>query len=188
MNDLDLIRNKHGFTGPTFSLLNRIKRVLWGFVWLFAARWTPASAHLWRIAVLRLFGAQISWKAYVYPSVIIWAPWNLTIKDYGTLARGVICYNIAPVSIGVRAVVSQGAHLCTGTHDYLDPAFPLIARPISIGKRAWVCADAFVGPGVSIGDGAILAAAAVAHRDIAPWCIYTGNPATLLRLRPGIND
>ncbi len=188
LDKLDLLPSKQGFTGPTFSLVNRLKRSVWQLVWLLAARWTPPPAHRWRIALLRMFGARVSWRAYIYPSVQVWAPWNLSIDDYGTLARGVICYNIAPVSIGVRAVVSQGVHLCTGTHDYLDPAFPLTARPINIGKRAWVCADAFVGPGVTIGDGAILAAAAVAHRNIAPWGIYAGNPATFLRLRPEIND
>ncbi|MBC7405699.1 MAG: putative colanic acid biosynthesis acetyltransferase [Cytophaga sp.] len=188
MNKLDLLLNKRGFTGPTFSFENRLKRVLWKITWLIAARWTPPQAHRWRIALLRMFGAQVSWKAYIYPNVEIWAPWNLAVEDYGTLARGVICYNIAPVNIGIRAIVSQGVHLCTGTHDYLDPAFPLAAKPISIGRRAWVCADAFVGPGVLISEGAILAAAAVAHRDLQPWAIYAGNPATFLRSRPEIND
>lgn len=188
MGEYDLIGMKAGFTGPTFSLGNRIRRALWGIAWLIGARWTPPPAHRLRVALLRLFGAKVSWKAYVYPSVQIWAPWNLTMDDYGTLARGVICYNIAPISIGARAVVSQGAHLCTGSHDYLDPAFPLTARPITIGRRAWICADSFVGPGVTVGAGAILAAAAMAHRDLDPWSIYTGNPATFLRTRPEIND
>ena len=184
----DLLENKAGFTGPTFSVGNRLKRLLWSVAWLCLARWTPPPAHRLRIALLRAFGAQVSWRAYVYPNVQIWAPWHLYIDDYGTLARGVICYNIAPISVGKRAVVSQGAHLCTGSHDYLDPAFPLTARPIHIGSRAWVCANAFVGPGVSIGDGAILAAAGMAHRDLKPWQIYSGNPAVFLRERPEIHD
>ncbi len=188
MDNLNLVAKKPGFTGPTFTLANRVKRAIWKSVWLVLARWTPPPFHRWRILVLRLFGAQISWKAYVYPSASIWAPWNLTIEDYGTLASGVICYNIAAVTIGKRTVISQGAHLCTGTHDYLDPAFPLTARPINIGRRAWVCAGAFVGPGVVVADGAILSAASVAHKDLAPWAIYAGNPASFLRSRPEIND
>lgn len=185
---LDLLKNKAGFTGPTFSVGNRLNRLLWSVAWLFLARWTPPPAHRVRIALLRAFGARVSWRAYVYPNVEIWAPWNLSIEDYGTLARGVVCYNIAPISIGVRAVVSQRVHLCTGSHNYLDPAFPLTAKPISIGKRAWVCANAFVGPGVTVGNGAILAAAGMAHCDLAPWSIYSGNPAKLLRTRPEIYD
>jgi len=188
MDNFDLLHKKTGFIGPTFSLGNRFKRAMWAITWLCFARWTPPPAHRIRIALLRVFGAQVSWKAYVYPNVEIWAPWNLVIDDYGTLARNVICYNIAPIVVGKRAVVSQGAHLCTGSHDFLDPAFPLTARPIFIGRRAWVCADAFVGPGVTLGDGAILAAAGMAHRDLLPWSIYGGNPANLIRERPVIND
>ena len=188
MSDFKIIGNKTGFKGPTFSFSNRLVRFTWQLVWLCGARWTPPALHCWRIFLLNIFGAQVSLKAYVYPSVEVWAPWNLVIEDYGTLARHVICYNIAPISIGIRAVVSQGAHLCTGSHDYLDTAFPLTARPIRIGRRAWVCADAFVGPGVTMGDGAILAAAGMAHRDLEPWSIYSGNPAKFLRARPEIND
>lgn len=185
---MDLLTNKPGFVGPTFSLANRLKRAVWQFSWLVAARWTPPLFHRWRIALLRLFGAKISWKAYIYPSVEIWAPWNLSIDDYGTLARGVVCYNIAPITIGSRAVVSQSAHLCTGTHDYRNPDFPLIAKPINIGARAWVCADAFVGPGVTIAEGAILAARGVAFHDLEAWTIYKGNLALPQCSRPVIVD
>lgn len=188
MSNLNLLENKKGFEGPTFSLSNRLSRFIWQLVWLLAARWTPPPLHRWRIFLLRVFGAKVSWKAYVYPDVEIWAPWNLTIEDYGTLARKVVCYNISTVSIGTRAVVSQGANLCTGSHAYLDPTFPLIAKPIRVGRRAWVCANAFVGPGVTVGDGAILAASAVAFRNLDAWTIYVGNPALPLRLRPIILD
>jgi putative colanic acid biosynthesis acetyltransferase WcaF len=185
---MDLLTNKQAFVGPTFSLSNRLKRIVWQLFWHLAARWTPPPLHRWRIFLLRLFGAQISWKAYVYPNVEIWAPWNLCIDDFGTLARGVVCYNIAPVRIGARAIISQGVHLCTGTHDYRNPNFPLIAKPINIGIRAWVCAGAFVGPGVTIADGAILAAAGVTFHDLEAWTIYIGNPAIPMRARPKIVD
>jgi putative colanic acid biosynthesis acetyltransferase WcaF len=185
---MNLLINKRGFVGPTFSVSNRLKRVAWQFCWLIGARWTPPALHRWRIFLLRLFGAKISWKAYIYPNVEIWAPWNLYIDDYGTLARSVVCYNIAPVRIGCRAIVSQSAYLCTGTHDYRNPDFPLIARPINIGVRAWVCASAFIGPGVTVADGAILGAAGVTFRDLEKWTIYVGNPAMSQGSRPIIVD
>ena len=188
MNDIELTTEKAGFVGPTFSLANRIRRTAWMATWFLAARWTPPYWHQWRIAVLRLFGANISWQAYVYPDVKIWAPWNLTIAKYGTLARNVTCYNIAPISIGERAVISQNAHLCTGSHDYLDPAFPLTAKRIEIGRRSWICADAFIGPGVNVGDGTVLAARGVTFKDLEPWSIHMGNPAFLVRKRPFIED
>jgi putative colanic acid biosynthesis acetyltransferase WcaF len=186
MDNLDIIAEKKGFVGPSFNFSNRMRRCIWQLVWLIGARLTPPAFHRWRILLLRLFSAKVSWKAYIYPNVEIWAPWNLTIADYGTLARGVVCYNIAPVTIGTRTVISQCATLCTGSHDYLDPVFPLIASPIVIGERAWVCANAFVGPGVVIGDGGILAAAGVAFRNLDAWTIYAGNPATVLGSRPQI--
>ncbi len=188
MSKLNLVDNKEGFVGPTFSLRNRLMRTVWAVTWLLAARWTPPPLHRWRIFLLKLFGANVSWQAYIYPDVKIWAPWHLVVAQYGTLARGVTCYNIAPISIGMRSVVSQNAHLCTGTHDYLNPAFPLTAEPIHIGKRSWICADAFVGPGVHIGDGAVLAAKGVAFKNLEPWTVYLGNPAVKVKTRPVIED
>ncbi len=188
MDNLGILRRKHGFVGPTFSIANRIRRLLWFSTWLIMARWTPPGMHKWRVLLLNLFGARVSSKAYVYGSVRIWAPWNLEMLPFGTLGPEVRCYNIARVTIGFKAVVSQGAHLCTGSHDYRDSAFPLIAQPISILDRAWVCADAFVGPGVVIGRGAVLAAASVTFEDLNPWTIYLGNPAEAHKYRDVIDD
>jgi putative colanic acid biosynthesis acetyltransferase WcaF len=81
------------------------------------------------------------------------------------------------------STVSQGAHLCSGTHDIDDPHFQLITRPITIGKTAWIAADAFVGPGVTVGEGAVLGARAVAMRDLEAWMVYSGNPAQPIRRR-----
>lgn len=187
-DQLDRLMQKEGFVGPTFNLKNRLYRSAWKLTWLLVAQWTPPFFHRWRILVLRLFGAKVSWHASVYSSVEVWAPWNLTIEAYGTLGRNVNCYNIAPITVGERTVVSQGAHLCTGTHAYWDPAFLLTAKSINIGRRAWICADAFVGPGVTVGDGAILAARGVAFSNLKPWMIYTGNPANVLRTRSVIED
>lgn len=184
---LGLLASKRAFVGPTFSLGNRLRRLAWTVAWALLARWTPPGAHRWRVALLRSFGARVSWRAYVYPSARIWAPWNLRIDDEGTLARRVDCYNIAPVAIGRRAVVSQGAHLCTGTHDHRRPEFPLVARPIDLGERSWVCAGAMVGPGVRVGAGAILGLGAVTTRDLSPWTVYAGNPAMPVQARPRVD-
>ena len=187
-SNFDLISGKEGFVGPSFSLINRIKRIIWQTAWLLAARWTPAPFHRWRIFILRLFGACISYRAYVYPSVVLWAPWNLEMEDYATLGSGVNCYNIAKITIKKRAVVSQYAFLCTGTHAFRDPAFPLVAKSIEIGARAWICATAFVGPGVVVGDGAVLAAASVTFKNLESWHVYLGNPAEVQSARPVIDD
>ena len=188
MSDAGLRPDKRGFTGPTFGIGNRLRRLAWQAVWTLLARWTPPPLHVWRVLLLRAFGADVSWQASVYPDVRVWAPWNLKMERYATLARGVTCYNIARVELAARSVVSQGAHLCTGSHDYRDPDFPLFAKPITVGRRAWVCADAFVGPGVDIGEGAILAAGGVTFDALRPWTIYAGNPAAVRKQRPVIDD
>ncbi len=127
----------------------------------------------------RLIGSKV-----VYGKTRIWYPPNLIMEAHALLGPGVNCYNQAPITIGAKAVVSQGAHLCAGTHDINDPDFQLIAKPIAIGAQAWVAAEAFVGPGVSIGEGAVLGARGVAFRDIEPWAVYAGNPAKKLKDRP----
>lgn len=186
--NIDLLADKPGFVGPTFSLANRLKRVLWQIVWALLARWTPPAAHKWRIALLRMFGADVSWQAYVYGSVKIWAPWNLVMAPYATLGPDVTAYNIALITLGPRSVVSQGAHLCTGTHDHRVPSFPLYARPIHLMSRTWVCTGAFVGPGVNMAAGSVLAAHGVTFTSLEAWTVYLGNPAQVHSSRPIIHD
>jgi len=114
----------------------------------------------------------------VYASARIWAPWNLTLGDHVRVGERAILYSMSRITVGDYATVSQGAHLCCGTHDYNSATFQLIARPIEIGKRAWVCAEVFVHPGVSIPEGAVVGARAVVTRSLSePWVVYAGNPA-----------
>ena len=113
----------------------------------------------------------------VYPNVDIIIPWNLTIGEEATIGDRAILYALGRITIGARATISQGAHLCAGTHDYREPSFPLLKLPIVIGEGAWICADAFVGPNVIIGDFAIAGARAVVMRNVLPRAIVTGNPA-----------
>ena len=169
--------------GPSFSLANRLERIAFRLCWLLLASWTPPSINVWRIFLLRRFGATVHSKAAITPSTKIWLPRNLTIGANSTLGPGVNLYNMAPIVIGERTIVSQGAYLCAGSHDVDDPHFQLITRPISIGDNVWIAAEAFVGPGVKVGDGAVLGARGVAFADLEPWRIYRGNPASPLRDR-----
>lgn len=173
--------SKHG--GASFSIGNRIERVIWQTAWLLLARWTPPPLHAWRGFLLRLFGARIGKGARVHASVSVWLPRNLALGERALIGRRVNCYNQGHVAIGADAVVSQGAHVCASTHDVADPNFQLLLRPITIGKDAWIAADAFVGPGVTVGEGAVLGARGVAIRDLDAWTIYRGNPAEPVRRR-----
>lgn len=171
--------------GATFPLKHRVYRALWRVTWLVFASWTPTPLHPWRRFLLRRFGASVSDTCDVHGSARVWFPPNLTLGERALLAHGVNCYNVAPVTLGDWAIVSQGAYLCTASHDIDDPDFPMVSAPITIGPRAWVAADAFVGPGVTMGEGAVLAARAVTVRDMDAWTVYAGNPASARRRRRG---
>lgn len=169
--------------GPSFSLRNRAYRAIWIVTWGLLASWTPPPLRAWRRWLLRRFGAQVAPTATIYGSARIWSPANLVVGDCALIGPRTTIYNQGPIAIGAYAIVSQGAHLCAGTHDVEDRNFQLRTRPITIGARAWVAAEAFVGPGVTVGEGAVLGARACAMRDVAPWMICAGNPAMPLRER-----
>lgn len=167
----------------TFTLRNRILRVLWGIVYSVFFRPSPRPCHAWRAFLLKAFGARIGSGCHVYAKVKVWAPWNLVLDDEVGIADDVTLYTMAPIAIGKRAVISQGAHLCAGTHDYEDPGFRLCAEPIAIGPEAWICAEAFIGPGVTVGEGAVVGARAVATKNVEPWMVVAGNPARVVKKR-----
>jgi putative colanic acid biosynthesis acetyltransferase WcaF len=161
------------------------RRALWALaIPLF--RMSPRLLWGWRTGILRLFGAKIGPDVHIHPSVSIALPWNLKIGAFAAIGDGVRVYNLGEVSVGAHATVSQGAHLCAGTHDHRRPELPLIKAPILIGAGAWVCADAFIGPGVAVGEFAIIAARGVAMHDVPPWTIVAGNPAEPTGPRPPI--
>jgi putative colanic acid biosynthesis acetyltransferase WcaF len=169
--------------GATFPIGNRLYRMLWAMTWLLLAAWTPPPLRGWRRFLLRLFGARIAASANVYGSARIWSPANLEMAEHAAIGPRATIYSMALISVGKHAIISQGAHLCAGTHNIEDSYFQLYARPIVIGARAWVAAEAFVGPGVTVGEGAVLGARACAMRDLAPWGVYVGHPAEFKRER-----
>lgn len=168
---------------PNTALKVRLARAAWGIACVALFRFSPRPMHAWRALVLRLFGATIGPNARIYGKADIWAPWNLHCEDCVAIADGAVVYNPARVSIGSHAVVSQDAFLCAATHDYDDPAFPQVARPIELGRFTWICARATVMPGVRVGDGAVLGLGAIATRDLEAWSVYAGQPARRVRAR-----
>jgi len=165
------------------SLANKLGRAVWGIVWLCLYRPSPKPFHFWRRFLLRLFGARIGHGAHPHASVKIWAPWNLRMGDHSCLSHDVDCYCVAPIFIRAHATVSQYSFLCAASHDIDDPNMPLTTAPIVIGEGAWVAADVFVAPGVTIGDGAVVGARSSVFRDVAPWTVVAGNPARFIKKR-----
>jgi putative colanic acid biosynthesis acetyltransferase WcaF len=159
------------------TLSIQVRRILWTCVCFLLYRPTPNVMHAWRRFVLRMFGATIGRGAHPYPRARIWAPWNLRMGIGSCLANDVDCYNVAEIFIDDGATVSQYAFLCSASHDFRDANMPLIAAPIAIHRRAWVTACAFVGPGVQVGEGAVIGACSVVTNHVEPWSIVVGNPA-----------
>ena len=168
---------------PAFSISNRLRRVSWNIVWLLLYRPSPRPLHVWRSLLLRLVGAKMGPNCHFYPASKVWAPWNLVCGKQVTAADQAEIYNPAPITLGGHAILSQGAYLCGASHDYDDPAFPLMAFSMRIGSYAWICARASVAPGVEVGDGAVLGLGSVAYQNLEPWTVYRGVPAVRIRQR-----
>ena len=159
-------------------------RMLWSVVWTIFARPLPRSIGSgWKRFLLRLFGAKLASTAIVYSSAKIYYPANLIMDEYSCLASGVDCYNVALVKIGANTTVSQGAYLCTASHDISDSLNPLVTAHIIVKDQAWIATDAFVGMGVTVGQGAVIGARACVFKDVEPWTVVGGNPAKFIKRR-----
>lgn len=165
-----------------YTRWQQLMRVLWAVTTpLF--RLSPRPLFGWRRVLLRCFGARVGRNVNIYPSAAIVMPWNFSIGDFSAIGEDALIYCLGPITIGSRVTVSQRAHLCAGSHDFTDPTMPLLKPPITIGDQAWICADAFVGPGVVVGAGAVVGARAVVVRDVLEWSVVVGNPARTIRSR-----
>ncbi|WP_299051359.1 DapH/DapD/GlmU-related protein [uncultured Polaribacter sp.] len=179
MNKVDLSKYKN-----KLSFNNKFKRLIWSIVWFLFAKPIPRRfANLWKICLLRLFGAKIDSKAVVYSSVKIYAPWNLEMKEYACLAPEVDCYNVDKIIIGANSTISQKSYLCSASHDVTKSSNPLITAPIIIEDQVWVGADVFVGMGVTIEQGAVVGATSSVYKDVDAWTVVGGNPAKFIKKR-----
>jgi len=165
------------------SLRNKLGRMLWavvyGLLFRLGVRW---FGNTWRRKLLCLFGAEVG-AGSMHPSVKVWAPWNLKIGAGCAISAAVDCYCVAPITVGGHVTLSREVFLCTASHDITSPHMELVTAPIVIGDNAWVCARAFIGPGVTIGEGAVVAACAVVTKDVEPWTVVWGNPAQFIKRR-----
>jgi putative colanic acid biosynthesis acetyltransferase WcaF len=163
---------------------HRIKRIIWYIInaTLFRCLIGELLKET-RNIVLRLFGAKIPLKSLVYNSCKIYAPWNLEVGEHACIGPNTELYNKDKIVIKDNAVVSQGSFLCTASHDISKNLLPLVTAPITIEDQAWVAADAFIGMGVTVGEGAIVGARACVFEDVEPWTVVGGNPAKFIKKR-----
>lgn len=146
-------------------------------------RFSPRHLWSWRNFLLRLFGAKIGRGVHIHPSARIFIPWKFSVGDYSAISFNVLIYNLGEINLGENVTISHGVQLCGGTHDYTDGALPLIKSTINIKANSWICTEAFVGPGVSVGEGTVLAARGVTVKTLEAWSVYGGNPAKFIKKR-----
>lgn len=171
-----------------YTTREKVGRVVWNYLGQPLFRCTFHNWYGLRNALLRLFGASVGRPVRIRPSVRVEQPWNLTIGDNSSIGDRSVVYCLGKVTIGSHVSISQQAHICAGTHDYKMPDLPLIRPPIVIEDHAWIAADAFVGPGITVGEGAILGARGCAFKDLEAWTIYGGNPAKAIAGRPTLGE
>jgi putative colanic acid biosynthesis acetyltransferase WcaF len=159
------------------------KQLLWYFIGspLVQSYWLPISSL--KVKILRLFGATIGLEVRIKPGVRIKFPWRLAIEDFVWIGEDTWIDNLALVTIESHVCISQGVYLCTGNHDWADPAFQLKVSPIYIESGSWIAARSVIGPGVRVGQGAVLGLGSVTGRSLDPMKIYAGNPAQPIKPR-----
>ncbi|HEX3356474.1 MAG TPA: WcaF family extracellular polysaccharide biosynthesis acetyltransferase [Tepidisphaeraceae bacterium] len=161
----------------------QLGRLLWAIVSAAIFRRTFHNWYGLRASILKMFGAKLGRNVRIRRTVKIEIPWNLEIGDDVSIGDEAILYSLGLIKIGSRSFLSQYAHLCAGTHDHTSRDYPLLREPITIGEDCWIAADAFVGPGVTIGDRTVLGARASAFSDLPSDVIAVGNPAKPIKER-----
>ncbi len=159
------------------------KQFLWYFCGapLLESRWLPLSAL--KVWILRTFGATIGKQVRIKPGVRVKFPWRLTVSDFVWIGEDVWIDNLATVNLESHVCLSQGVYLCTGNHDWNHPDFQLIPAPIHIQEGSWIAAKSIIGPGVTVGRGAVLTIGSTAGHSLEPMTIYAGNPAKAIKQR-----
>ncbi len=180
---MDLSRKTPGKVGSDL----KIKRAVWNIVAsIFFRPFITGFFRLWRVALLKMFGAKIAWDANIYASVKIWAPWKLKMGHRACLGPNVICYNQDWVVLEDDAIVSQYSYLCTASHDVEKQNTAdgsLVTAPIVLKKKSWVGSRAYIGLGVCVGENAIVGATASVYKNVEANTIVGGNPAKFLKSR-----
>ena len=166
-----------------WSTKQKIGRLLWAIVQATLFGCSPHNLFAWRAMLLRLFGAKLGPHVLIRPSVRIIIPWHLEIDEHTSIGDFAILYSLGRIKIGKYVTISQYAHLCAGSHDARNRAMVLTTAPITLGDDVWIAADAFVGPGVTVGDRSIVGARASVFSDVPAETIVGGNPAKFIKAR-----
>jgi putative colanic acid biosynthesis acetyltransferase WcaF len=178
VQDLSSFRLPEGFRGRSAVVVQ-----LWWMVQSTVFRWSPQFSYGFRRWLLRRFGSNVGQNVLIRPTVTITYPWKVSIGDCAWVGDHVVLYTLGEIEIGANAVVSQLSYLCTGSHDYSRPDFPIYAQNITVEPEAWVGAGVFVAPGVTIGRGAVIGARSSVFADMPAGMICIGSPCKPVKKR-----
>ena len=156
---------------------------LWWLVDALFFKTSPQVLYGFRRFLLRLFGAHIGKGVIIRPSVRITYPWKVSIGDYSWIGDHAELYSLGQITIGSNSVVSQRSYICTGSHRFETISFDIYAQPIVIENEVWIATDVFVGPGVTLGRGAIIGARSTVLKSLEGGYIYAGYPLKQIRKR-----
>ena len=159
------------------------KEFLWRFLQqgFFNLEWIRAYGP--KRAILRWLGAEIASGVVIKPKAKATFPWKLTLGANSWIGEEAWLLNLDQISIGSNVCISQRVFLCTGSHDWSKDSFDLVTRPIVIEDGVWICANVFVGPGVTIGENSVVTAGSVVNKDLPPNMICSGNPCVAVKQR-----
>lgn len=176
--DLSRFRLPPGFRGRGALYVQ-----IWWMVQATLFRWSPQFMYGFRATLLRAFGAKVGSGVVIRPSVTVTYPWKVSIGDYAWVGDDVVLYSLGEIEIGANAVVSQRSYLCAADHDYCQVDFPIQAKKVTVGQQAWLAADVFVAPGVTIGEGAVIGARSSVFKDMPAGMVCMGSPCVPLKKR-----
>ena len=172
---------KQNYSDPLLRSI-KLRRLAWLIVWSLSAKWMPYFVgRRWRVFLLSLFGMKHKGHIGVYPTCKVWAPWNVEMGSWVAIDDEVNLYSAAKITIGTKVAISREAFICTASHDITKPNRPLITAPITICDGVWIGARAIVLPGVTIGEGSVVAARSVVTKDVPPYSLVAGNPARVVK-------
>ncbi len=184
MDDVRLFQDLSQFRMPPgFRGRSAITVQIWWILQDTIFRWSPQAFYPWRNFLLRLFGAKIGKSVQFRSTVRVTYPWKLTVGDHVWIGDDCVFYNLGEITIGSSVAIAHDVYFCTGLHDYTRISFPIEQEPIHIEDEVWLPNDIFIGPGVTIGRGAVVGARSTVLKDLPPGMICYGYPAKPVRPR-----
>jgi putative colanic acid biosynthesis acetyltransferase WcaF len=156
---------------------------LWWLVQATLFACSPQFMYGWRCWLLKMFGAKVGKAVLLRPSIRITYPWKVTIGDFAWIGDDVVLYSLGEIEIGENAVVSQRSYVCAASHDHTQQDFPIYAKKVCIGAQAWVATDAYIAPGVTIGEGAVIGARSSVFKDMPSGMVCIGSPCVPIKRR-----